>query len=121
MDVKKKLELSYVMESYWDILPNEIQDYIVKFKTNQEKIDEENKKKLERLYQEKKDFGQLHAMWALGPIEVERHEKCTVCHQHHLRAVHGFYLDEYHVMQKIFLGFDLKQAMSRVHHVKSFL
>ena len=42
MDVKKKLELSYVMESYWDILPNEIQDYIVKFKTNQEKIDEEN-------------------------------------------------------------------------------
>ena len=117
MNVKKKMELSYVMESYWDMLPKEIKDYIVELKTSQETID----KKLERLYQEKKDFGQLHAKWGLGPIEVERHEKCSVCHHQHLRAVHGFYLDEYHVMQKIFLGFDLKQAMSRVHHVKSFL
>ena len=121
MNVKKKMELSHVMESYWDMLPNEIQDYIVQLKISQEKIDEKMKEKLARLYQEKKDYQQLHAMWALGPIEVERHEKCSVCHQHHMRAVHGFYLDEYHVMQKIFLGFDFKQAMSRVNHVKSFL
>ena len=39
MDVKKKLELSYVMESYWDMLPNEIKGYILQFKMSQEKID----------------------------------------------------------------------------------
>ena len=121
MNVKKKMELSHVMESYWDMLPNEIKDHIVEFKTSQETIDKKMKEKLERLYKEKKDYQQLHVMWALGPIEVERHEKCSVCHHQHMRAVHGFYLDEYHVMQKIFLGFDFKQAMSRLNHVKSFL
>ena len=117
MDVKKKFELSHVMESYWDMLPKEIQDYIVEFKTSQEKIDE----KFERLCKEKKDFQLLHAMWAIGPIKVERHDKCTVCHHQHMRAVYGCYVDENNIKQEIFLGFDYKQAMSRVYHVKSFL
>ena len=39
MDVKTKLELSYVMESYWGMLPNEIKGYILQFKMSQEKID----------------------------------------------------------------------------------
>ena len=121
MDVKKKLELSQVYDSYWGMLPKEIKDYIVQLKISQEKIDEKMKEKLARLCKEKNDFQQLHAMWALGPIEVQRHDKCTVCHHQHMRAVRGFYVDENHVMQKIFLGFDLKQAMSRVNHVKSFL
>ena len=121
MDVKTKLELSFVFESYWDMLPNEIQEYIVQFKMSQEKIDEKMKEKLARLYKEKKDFQQLHAMWARGPIKVQRHNKCTVCHEQHMRAVHGCYVDENHVMHEIFLGFDFKQAMSRVYHVKSFL
>ena len=121
MDVKKKMELSFVFDSYWDMLPKEMQEYIVSFKTNQEKIDEKMKEKLARLCKEKKDLQQLRAMWALGPIKVQRHEKCTVCHHQHLRAVHGCYIDEYKNMQEIFLGFDFKQAMSRVNHVKSFL
>ena len=121
MDVKKKLELSHVMESYWDMLPKEIKDYIVQLKINQEKIDEKMKEKLARLCKEKKDFQQLHAMWARGPIKVERHDKCTICHHQHMRAVHGCYIDENKNMQEIFLGFDFKQAMSRVNHVKSFL
>ena len=121
MDVKKKFELSHVMESYWDMLPNEIKDYIVEFKTSQETIDKKMKEKLERLYQEKKDLQQLRAMWALGPIKVQRHNKCAICHHQHLRAVRGCYIDENKNMQEIFLGFDFKQAMSRVHHVKSFL
>ena len=121
MDVKVKMELSHVMESYWDMLPNEIQDYIVQLKKSQETIDKKMKERLERLYQEKKDFGQLHAMWALGPIKVQRHDKCTVCHEQHMRAVHGCYVDENHVIQEVFLGFDFKQALQRVNHVKSFL
>ena len=121
MNVKVKMELSHVMESYWDMLPNEIQDYIVQLKKSQEKIDEKMKEKLEKLYQEKRDYQQLHAKWGLGPIEVQRHHKCAVCHQRHLHSLHGFYLDENHVMQKIFLGFDFKQALQRVNHVKSFL
>ena len=121
MDVKTKLELSYVMESYWDMLPNEIKGYILQFKMSQEKIDEKVKEKLARLCKEKKDFKQLHAMWARGPIKVQRHDKCTICHDHHMRGVYGCYVDENNVMQEIFLGFDHKQALQRVNHVKSFL
>ena len=121
MDVKKKFELSHVFESYWDILPSELQEYILQFKMSQEKIDEKMKEKLARLYKEKKDFQQLHAMWARGPMKIQRHDKCTVCHEQHMRGVYGCYVDENHVMHEIFLGFDLKQAMSRVYHVKSFL
>ena len=121
MDVKKKIELSFVFESYWDMLPKEMQDHIVEFKTSQETIDKKMKEKLEKLYQEKRDYQQLHAKWGLGPIEVQRHHKCAVCHQRHLHSLHGFYLDENHVMQKIFLGLNFKQALQRVNHVKSFL
>ena len=117
MDVKTKLELSFVFESYWEMLPNEIQQYIMSLKMSQEKIDE----KMARLCKEKKDFKRLHAMWARGPIKVQRHDECTICHEHHMRGVYGCYVDENNVMQEIFLGFDHKQALQRVNHVKSFL
>ena len=122
MDVKIKLELSYVMESYWDMLPNEIKGYILQFKMSQEKIDEKMKEKLARLCKEKKDFQQLHVMWARGPIKVKRDvNKCTICLNYHMLELLGCYIDENNVMQEIFLGSDYEQAMSRVYHVKSFL
>ena len=46
VNVDIKLELSHVYESYWDILPREIQKYIIQFKISQENIDEENKERM---------------------------------------------------------------------------
>ena len=69
MDVKTKLELSYVMESYWDMLPNEIKEYIIHFKISQQKIDEDNKERMRSLCEEIKLYGQLKAKWRLGHIK----------------------------------------------------
>ena len=57
MDVKKKLELSFVFESYWDMLPKEIQEYIIHFKISQQKIDEENKERMFSLCHEIQLYG----------------------------------------------------------------
>ena len=43
MDMKKKMKLSHVMESYWDMLPNEIKEYIIQFKISQQNIDQDKK------------------------------------------------------------------------------
>ena len=39
MDFKKKLKLSNVVESYWDMLPLEIKEMILKYKESQELIE----------------------------------------------------------------------------------
>ena len=41
--MKKKMKLSHVMESYWDMLPNEIKEYIIQFKISQQNIDQDKK------------------------------------------------------------------------------
>ena len=43
MNVKKKIKLMNVMESYWDMLPPEIHELIIAYKRSQELIDEEKK------------------------------------------------------------------------------
>ena len=45
MNVKTKIELMYVMESYWDMLPSEVHEIIMVYKRSQELIDEEKKEK----------------------------------------------------------------------------
>ena len=39
MDLEKKMELLNVVESYWDMLPPEIQQLILKYKESQELIE----------------------------------------------------------------------------------
>ena len=41
MDVMKKMMLSNVMDSYWNMLPPELQDFILLLKRNQEMLDAE--------------------------------------------------------------------------------
>ena len=43
MDAKRKLKLLKTYESYWTMLPTEIQEYILVFKISQQVIDERNK------------------------------------------------------------------------------
>ena len=39
MDIETKLKLLNVVESYWDLLPPEIKDLILKYKESQELIE----------------------------------------------------------------------------------
>ena len=118
MDVKVKMELSFVFESYWDMLPKEIQEYIIHFKISQQKIDEENKERMFSCH-EIQLYGLLKTKWGLG------HIKCTIdsckCKSFKYLKVTGCYVNEYNDKYEMYLGHRFQQASSRVNHVKSFL
>ena len=119
MDVEKKLELSYVFESYWDMIQREIEEYIIQFKISQQNIDEENKDRRMSLCHEIHLYGLLKSKWRLG------HIKCIMdkynCKKYGELKIVGYYVDEYNEKKEMYLGHGYPQALSRVNHVKSFL
>ena len=96
MDVKKKMEFSFVLESYWDMLPAEIKEYIMQLKINQQNIDQENKDRMNSLCHEIKLYGKLKSSWRLG------HVKCKVdkCKRSDLKIV-SYYVNKENVKCEI--------------------
>ena len=81
MDVKTKIKLMNVMESYWDVLPPEIHEMILLLKRNQEHLDEEKKRKMKALSKEIKLYKELKEKWALGHIRcVVKKKQCFSNH-----------------------------------------
>ena len=68
MNVKTKVKLMNVMDSYWDLLPPEIHETILMYKRNQDLIDEEKHKKMKELGKEIMLYKELKEKWALGHI-----------------------------------------------------
>ena len=119
MDVKTKVKLMHVMESYWIMLPPELQDFILLLKKNQEMFDEEKKKRMEGLSKEIVMYKELKEKWALG------HIRCVVKKQVFFSkyiVIMGNYVDrEDNVKRERFLGYDFPNAIRRINHVKSFM
>ena len=119
MDVKTKVELMYVMDSYWSMLPLELQDFILLLKRNQEMLDQEKERRMKELGKEIELYKELKDKWALG------HIRCVVKKKFFFEryiAIMGCYLDrEDHVKRERFLGYDFKSALQRINHVKSFM
>ena len=126
MDVKKKIELMRVMESYWTMLPPEIHEFILLLKKNQEIFEEERKMNLKAVGQEIVMYNELKEKWALG------HVRCVVKRTEILfrprikmsipsMSIYGHHVDLEGVKRKKFLGFSFESALQRVNHVKSFL
>ena len=123
MDVKKKIELMRVMESYWTMLPPEIHEFILLLKKNQEIFEEERKMNLKAVGQEIVLYHELKEKWAVG------HVRCVVKCSFRPRIkmcipgmfIYGHHVDLEDVKRKKFLGFSFERALQRVNHVKSFL
>ena len=119
MNDKTKIELAEHYESYWDMLPPEVQDYINELKRSQEKLDEEHKDLMFSLCQEIHLYVSLKTAWGLGPIKMEV-DPCKCQTYKHLK-LSGHYVDEENVKRVMYLGHGYQQALARVNHVKSFL
>ena len=117
MNVETKMQLMNEYESYWDMLPPEVQDYINELKRNQEKIDQDNKDLMNSLCQEIKLYVALKKAWGLGSIKWKVDRSKT----HPYTQLNGHYKDQENVKQVMFLGYGYQQALARVNHVKSFL
>ena len=88
MDVKTKIQLMNVFESYWDMLPPEVQDQILAYKRSQERIDEEKKDKMRDLCMEIMEYGELKRKWGLGHVKCTvKKEICLSSYKYHLRIV----------------------------------
>ena len=119
MNVKTKVQLRDAYESYWDMLPPEVQEYINELKQSQEKIDQDNKDLMNSLCHEIKSYVTLKTAWGLGPIKWKVKQCKHECKTH--EYLNGLYLDDDNVKQTMFLGYGYQQALARVNHVKSFL
>ena len=115
------MKLMEVTDSYWDLLPEEVQMYIVKLKLKQEYWDALRLKKWKQVCKEIEQYSELKARWGLGSILIYKCRYCVPRNQCVVKGFWGYYLDECNVKKKRFLGRDLKEALERVNHVKSFL
>ena len=121
INVKTKIKLSNVFESYWDMLPPEVQEYVIALKRSQECIDEERKDRMKDLCSDIKQYGELKEKWKIGHVKcIVKKQICFSCYNHHMTIV-GCYLDLENVKREIFLGYSFKKALARVNNVKSFL
>ena len=68
MDVQRKLRLLNTYESYWLMLPSEIQEYILVLKRSQVIIEWNKRIQREKLCKELKDYHELTIAWGLGFI-----------------------------------------------------
>ena len=116
MDLKRKVALLKVANSYWDLLPVEVQAYIWDYKVKQEYLDESQKKQWNELCREIVQYGELTKKWGGGFIYIY---KCSF----HARRfeIWGAYVNECWNMRYMFLGDTLKESLTRFNHVKSFL
>ena len=134
MDVKRKLLLLDTYESYWLMLPSEIREYILVFKTSQDVTEIRKKERKVMICEEIVERHKLKEAWGLGSIRcrILKCEQCTedalgkippqfkFCnHILHFRLC-GVYTDLSNVKKVVFLGYDMSGALQRVNHVKSF-
>ena len=85
MDVMTKVCLMRVYESYWDMLPPEIQEYIWKLKIAQMYIDAERKEMMNRLCREIETYALLKETWGLGHVKcVPNDHACSDCGRYHI-------------------------------------
>ena len=121
------------LQSYWDWLPPEMQQYIMLFAASQHFIDVKNKVKTERRdctpRQQLRDkiylYSDLKNAWGLGHIRVQVTKKqcgCTCEYCIKTLKITGYYRDFYELTkQNVYLGHSYSHAKSRMNHVKSFL
>ena len=113
MNNAKKLALMKVTDSYWDMLPEEVQLYIRKLKVNQEYQDELRAKQARQLCLEIEQYGELKNKWGLRRIKIELSRNCY--------KVWGAYVNECWQQRYLYLGDTLDEALRRCNHVKSFV
>ena len=121
MNVRKKMKLAHVFESYWDMLPPEIKEMILEYKESQESIDEVKKERMKDLCDEINKYGELKRKWEIGHVKcIVKKEMCFNCYTYHLKIM-GCFEDEEKIPKERFLGYNFKIALGRVDRMKSFL
>ena len=109
--------------SYWDWLPLEMQEYVLKIRDTQALTERRESRLNRQLCYEIRQYGQLREKWGLGHIRVmpQGIKKCTddgyVIKFRYLH-IYGEFKNSRGEKQKQFLAFDFRKALGLCNAVK---
>ena len=116
-----KMMLLRHVDSYWDILPPEIKEMILKYKESQELIEWRESVESCELCFDIRDYGRLRREWFIGHIRCKP-RLSKYCH-HQPRCcymrIHGHYWDLDGNGKRVFLGFDFSDIIPRCDFIKN--
>ena len=123
MDLKTKMQLLRLTDSYSTLLPPEIKEMILNYKESQELIEwRENFYSL-RVRRQIEAYGQLGLAWFIGPIQCKpRLPKGCPCQPGcFYMKIYGHYWDLNGERKKAFLNYSFCNAIPRCHYLKNRL
>ena len=111
MDHETKMKLLKWTDSYWDMLPPELKEIILKYKESQEFIERSESVSNRALCRQIQLYEQLRQSWQVGhiqcrPIHRDLGVKCECM------RVYGWYRDLKGRIHKTYLGISLEHAMT---------
>lgn len=120
MDVCTKVNLMKAYGNYWDMLPTEIRQYILRLRENQLRYELRQNDPWQRMLREIQLYARLKERWGLGHIKCIPVKKiCDECKSHHVRTF-GLYVDRNNVKRRRFLGSTILGALcADIHHIKT--
>jgi len=103
--------------SYWDRLPPELKDYIMRLARNQILLERRRNKKLRRLHKEIVAYAKLKEQWGIGHIKIVqcREGRCRYM------KIYGCYIDAFDKPKETYLSDSYKETKRRVPIEKTFL
>ena len=111
MDLEIKMELLKWTDSYWDMLPAEIKEIILKYTESQEFIDRRESASNRALCKQIRLYEQLRQKWQIGHIQC-RPMKCNPGVKCECMRVYGCFRGLRGGIHKSFLGISLEHAIA---------
>ena len=121
MNLEKKMELLNIVESYWDLLPPEIQQLILKYRESQTLIEWRESCFNRRLCRDIEDHGHLRIVWFIGPIRCipSWPKKCECRPRCVFMKIFGYYWNLMGEPRRSFLGYTFCHAIEGCHDVRN--
>ena len=103
------------IESYWDMLPPKIKEYILKFKESQELIDRRESRLNRALCRDIRSHARLRLKWFIGPIKCQSYvvANCRCQPRCYAMRIFGQYWNRDRQKDQILLGYDFHLVMTQ--------
>ena len=117
------MELLNIAESYWDLLPPEIQQLILKYRDSQRLIEWRERYLSRKMCWEIVGHGQLRRKWFIGPIRCQPRvpKRCDCRPRCFFTDIFGCYWNLSGEKKKVFLGWSFCTVFHHCDDVKNQL
>ena len=114
------MELLNIVESYWDVLPPEIQQLILEYKESQELIEWRERYVSRKMCWEIQGHGLMRRQWFIGPIRCKSAapKRCECQPRCFFMKIFGYYWTLTGEKRRGFLGYSFCHAISGCDNVK---